>query len=175
MYGVDVRDRVIECPDLPQASVGAPAPLLLADEGRLLLAYDLERLPGAGAVVHVVDPVAQPTPAALVEFHRPRAVTLGPPGGETLPAHPLAARGLRWYAAQEVVHSSWIRQLERIDRAHPRHDPARFARLRHFVITFHDSTFECVAEGFAATICTGGRADALADMQRRIGIGAPSA
>jgi len=30
---------------------------------------------------------------------------------------------------------------------HDRHSPARYSALRHFIFTFHDSTFECVAEG----------------------------
>ena len=38
------------------------------------------------------------------------------------------------------------RQLERMNSVHALHNPERFSRLVHFVFSFHDSTFECVAD-----------------------------
>jgi len=32
------------------------------------------------------------------------------------------------------------------------HDPKRFEALAHYIFTFHDSTFECVAESFESTV-----------------------
>jgi hypothetical protein len=62
------------------------------------------------------------------------------------------SRGLAPYGEFEVVASSWIRSLERMNRVHPRHDAARFAELRHFIFTFHDKTFECVAKGVSVVV-----------------------
>ena len=73
----------------------------------------------------------------------------GPPNDETLHAHPLAAFGMSHYGAFEVRHSRWIEELRTMNRVHPHHNDARFDRLRHFIWAFHDSTFECLAEGFA--------------------------
>jgi hypothetical protein len=42
MYTVDRHDRVVELAEVPRPSVGAPLPVALADEGRLLLAYLLD-------------------------------------------------------------------------------------------------------------------------------------
>lgn len=42
MYAVDERDRVIELKDVPQSSVGAPLPVVLSDEFKILLAYIAE-------------------------------------------------------------------------------------------------------------------------------------
>ena len=39
MYSVDERDKVIELEEVPQSSVGAPLPLVLSDEHKILLAY----------------------------------------------------------------------------------------------------------------------------------------
>ncbi|HYE94937.1 MAG TPA: hypothetical protein VD962_01910, partial [Rubricoccaceae bacterium] len=61
----------------------------------------------------------------------------------------LAERGLDPYGVFEVERSSWIRSLERMNRVHPYHKPARFERLRHIVLTFHDTTFECVTSRFS--------------------------
>jgi hypothetical protein len=71
----------------------------------------------------------------------------GSPNDEAFHGHPLAERGLGPYGAYRVEDSSWIRRLERMNSVHPRHDPERFRALTHCVLSFHDSTFECVAEG----------------------------
>ncbi len=72
----------------------------------------------------------------------------GPPNDEAFAGHPLASRGLQPYGAFEVLASSWIRQLERMNAVHRHHDPEDFAVYRHIVLAFHDSTFECIAEGY---------------------------
>ena len=84
---------------------------------------------------------------AIVKFIGPRAHYFGSPSDETIRGHPLWELGLRPYGVFEVRKSSWIRALERMNRVHPNHNPSRFAALRHFVFTFHDNTFECVANG----------------------------
>jgi len=35
---------------------------------------------------------------------------------------------------------------------HEYHRPEAFAALTHFVFTFHDTTFECVARGFGIDV-----------------------
>ena len=94
-------------------------------------------------------------PAAIVRFTLPRASSFGPPNDEAFAGHPLAARGLEPYGAFEVKQPSWIRALERMNAVHANHEPEHFARFRHFVFTFHDTTFECVATGYACEIATG--------------------
>ncbi len=36
--------------------------------------------------------------------------------------------------------------MEQMNRVRPAHNASRFRSLGHFVFTFHDSTFECVAD-----------------------------
>jgi hypothetical protein len=84
----------------------------------------------------------------LVRFTRPIAHMFGPPNDEAFAGHPLAQRGLEPYSVFEVHQSSWIRALERMNSVHPRHRPEAYARYKHFVFAFHDSVFECIAEGF---------------------------
>jgi hypothetical protein len=38
---------------------------------------------------------------------------------------------------------------------HSYHKPETFDRLTHFVLGFHDSTFECLAENFSVKIVPG--------------------
>jgi hypothetical protein len=77
------------------------------------------------------------------------------PHDEALHGHPLSPRGLSHYDAYEVMESSWIRALERVNSVHERHDASRYRGLRHFILTFHDSTFECVARTFSVSIGPG--------------------
>jgi hypothetical protein len=163
MYSVDEKDTVVENIEVPQSSVGAPCPMILAGEHHLHLAYYLEdnSRPWDGTTVRVVGEQSAGEPVALVAFSHAKAHILGPPNDEAFRGHPLASRGLRPYRVFEVRDSSWIRHLERMNAVHPNHRPERFARFHHFIFAFHDTTFECVAESFALSTHTGSVADVL--------------
>ena len=154
MYQVDERDKVKEIKEAPQCDVGAPAPSIDASEHHLQLSYLMES-PDATwdpiASSFVANPGSQ-EPVAVIEFTMPYAHMFGPPNDEAFEGHPLAKRGLEPYGVYEVINSSWIRSLERMNSVHRYHDPERFTRYRHFIFAFHDSTFECIAEGFEISV-----------------------
>jgi hypothetical protein len=83
---------------------------------------------------------------AVVRFHVAHEVYLGGPNEEAFSGHPLFEVGLSGTEFAEVKKSPWIAALERRNRVHPDHDRERFVKLRHFILPFHDETFECVAE-----------------------------
>ncbi|HEX8103831.1 MAG TPA: hypothetical protein VF533_14540 [Solirubrobacteraceae bacterium] len=169
MYEVDARDRVVELEDVPQSSVGAPLPLVVADERTVQLAY-YASAPAPdwdGTHVRVVD-MGTEDPVILVEFERGHAWFHGPPNDEAFAGHPLASRGVRPYAAFRIDDSSWVRRLERMNSVHEHHDPEAFARLRHYVFAFHDSTFECVARSFTAVEVEGPLARVAEAMARSL-------
>lgn len=89
---------------------------------------------------------------AVIKFQHAFAHYFGPPNEDVLLGHPLRERGLDWYAGQEVIGSSWIRSLEVANRIHPHHKPERYSELRHFIFTFHDSTFECIAADYRVEV-----------------------
>jgi hypothetical protein len=138
MYTIDEQDKVVSLDAVPRHSPGAPMPLVLASDIGVVLAF--ETAPRGEEVV-------------ILKFVRPRAHYFGPPNDEALTGHPLARRGLKPYGVFEVIGSSWIRSLERMNQVHTQHDRSRFERLRHFVFTFHDDTFECVAEAVDTVAC----------------------
>lgn len=147
MYPVDAQDKVVPLEGLPQCSVGAPLPLVMGGELTLLVAYLLEERDPTwdGTISRIVDPQSDEDLVVIVRFLGHCAMMFGPPNDEAFSGHPLAARGLTPYGAFVIEGSSWIRQLEQMNRVHPYHRPERYSELRHFVLSFHDSTFECVA------------------------------
>ena len=170
MYSVDHKDRVVELHDAPQSSVGAPCPMIFAGEGYLQLAFFLQNTPAGwdGSTVRVVGEDTSGEPVALISFTHIYAHFFGPPNDEAFSGHPLASRGLRPYGVFEVQDSSWIRTLERMNSVHPYHRPKRFAELRHFIFAFHDTTFECIAHDFSASVREGSVAGVLADAFREL-------
>ena len=112
---------------------GAPAPLLFAEEHALVVSYwDKD------------EPPYHPTtaPITLVRFHGPRWHQFGPPTEDAMERHPL---GLESRTIYEVRDSSLIRRLAAIE-------PAQFENVNHYIMTFQDSTLECVAAGFHRSI-----------------------
>jgi hypothetical protein len=167
VYEIDELDRVIELSIAPQSDIGAPLPLVISDEHRLLLAYIVsERDPAwDGSYVTLVSPDSDGLPIAIVQFRRPSAHMFGPPNDEAFGGHPLASRGLSPYAVFEVEHSSWIRKQERMNSVHRSHNRERFlARRKHFIFAFHDSTFECIAEAFEISTIRGSMRSAATRM-----------
>jgi len=129
VYSIDDDVRVVSLDDLPWQETGAPMPFVVAKDNELFLAYETQ----SGDEI------------AVLKFVRPFAHSFGPPNDEALQGHPLAKAGLHAYGNFEVLNSPWAAALERMNRVHPSHDPRRFAALRHFAFTFHDTMFECLA------------------------------
>jgi hypothetical protein len=134
------NDTLTELESFPQMSVGAPCPMMLIDESSLVLAYYLD------SPLDQTDENNSPQDhCAIVKFSHAYAHYFGSPNDEALAGHPLASRGLQPYTQFSVAKSSWLTKLERMNSVHPYHESARFENLKHFIFTFHDSTFECVA------------------------------
>jgi hypothetical protein len=168
MYTVDGNDRVVELRDLPQSCIGAPLPVLLMDEYTLVLAscLELEGPPGwDGETARVVSPLTDDMQVALLRFSPYGPFMFGPPNDENIEDHPLGSRGLKAYGAYRVESSSWIRTLERMNSVHPEHNPRAYDDLIHYIFTFHDSTFECVARALELSQHRGPLKSAIPKMQ----------
>ncbi|HMI91006.1 MAG TPA: hypothetical protein VK509_06560 [Polyangiales bacterium] len=170
MYEVDNRDRVVELGGVPPSDAGAPLPAVVSDELNVLVAYIVERPDPSwdGTYATMVGRETGDQSIAIIRFRSPRAHLFGPPNDEAFSGHPLYARGLRPYSSAEVQASSWIRKLERMNSVHPSHRPERYASDRHFILAFHDSTFECIAEGFDVQYVHGTMRGALEYMAKLV-------
>ncbi len=166
MYNIDEKDKVVEIEGIPQSSIGAPIPFIMSDEYRIILAYYLEETPPDwdGTSVRIVGLSTIDEPIALVQFDRYKAYYFGPPNDEAFAGHPLASRGLGPYGFFEIENSSWIRQLENMNSVHPYHIPDKFYDLKHVIISFHGSIFECVCRDFRLSIKRGSILSLLPEM-----------
>jgi hypothetical protein len=111
------------------------AVLAVSDRGQAVLAVS----------AHLADPDQD---CVVFVWSHARAAIMGPPNDEAVEGHRLYSRGLSdllW--AGTVEQSEWIADLERRNRVHPGHDPARFAMLTHFILPLKEGTVEVVAEG----------------------------
>ncbi|PRY09333.1 hypothetical protein [Paraburkholderia sp. BL25I1N1] len=130
------EDEVVLLDSVPYPAEDAAEPFIVASDRRVILSYpiaesDFERF-------GPFDPDDDPFCAVLFPdavFHR-----LGPPGDADLEIHPLASQGLAGYSVHEVMNSSLVTELAAVASTSP--------ALRHFVITFQASTFECVASDY---------------------------
>lgn len=136
--------------DVPQSSVGAPLPSLVADEHTLFVCYLVQAYDPNwdGSTIQLMDLDSGSEPLAVLKVPQCRAHLFGPPNEEAIGGHRLVKLGLEPFSAFEVVNSAWIAELERANRVHPYHRASMFAALRHFIFTFHDSVLEFIAESY---------------------------
>ena len=144
MYPIDDRDAVVELSDTPKPRGGAPMPSIVADDGILLLSYFVPSEASADA--------GETLTAAILRFDLPLMHLFGPPNDEAIRGHSLWRRGLESYGTYRVDQSSLLRRLAAMNHVHPRNDPAAFDQFQHYIVTFEDSTFECIARSYEVSI-----------------------
>ncbi len=148
-YVVTGEDKVEEIEGVPQSSLGAPCPHVICGEQEVFLIYLAQEHSDKanGEKVRIVDGSSE-EPVVTIQFIEPYAHYLGPPNDESLRGHPLVERGLTPYSCSKVQSSSWIAALEKMNSVHPCHRKESFDGIGHYIFTFHDSVFECVADAF---------------------------
>lgn len=135
--------------------MGAPMPYLLQGEGTAFLAFYLRQTDAAwdGSYTTLMDPTSSTSgQVGVISWHGCAGALLTEPNDEGVAGHRLWNKGLRdiqSYSAGEVHNSRWITHLEQIARVHPLYNPNFPNKLRHYILLFHDSTLECVAEGYS--------------------------
>ncbi|MEO1529890.1 MAG: hypothetical protein AAFX06_31130 [Planctomycetota bacterium] len=165
VYQIDSKDQLLELEDLPVCSVGAPIPAVVGREHFTALCYVAAQPPADGwhgQSATLVDHNSSARPIVVVEFRICADVRFGWfPSEETCDHHPLATRGLAPYTAYEVRDSSWVRSLAKLEAGNRDH---ALKSKRHFILTFHDSTFECVSDSYTVRVIEGSIQSAMADV-----------
>lgn len=142
-----------------QWDTAAPMPHLFCADGRAFLLFYLKRPPSGPVTqpksVNTRDDA--PVKLGLIEFINSYSMLFGAPNDEGLDKHRLYEKGLDFYTAHEVRNSRWI-ESEKIG-SRP---------IRHYIFTFQDDTFECLAEGIRTETIHDSFPDALAKLSRRL-------
>ena len=92
---------------------------------------------------------------ALVCFDLCRDFKFGGVNDEALSGHPLYKKGLEPYQMHEVKNSSWIKEMNKMNSVHPYHSDKLFENNKHYIFTFHDNTFECIADNYSVQVFKG--------------------
>lgn len=121
-----------------QINVGAPEPIILSNESKLILAFYIDRVNSEKEEEEII----------LLNFKKFLKYRSGMPGNETISGHPYYKLGMDSFSFYELIDSDLIQELQSIASVHPNHNPNSWSNVHHYILTFHDSMFECVAEGF---------------------------
>lgn len=118
---------------VPEAAVSGPV-LLQSDQSTFLIFNAMKRHPSTESYTDAG--------LAICEFPGCRITKFGYPNDEAWSAIP-RTRGLS-YDVCEVANSEWDKETAALNRH--RFPDFTMRTKRHFLILFHDSSFECIAE-----------------------------
>jgi hypothetical protein len=132
---------------------GAPLPHVISSGHTTYLLYIIsDPDPDWDGTYITIKRPSQQDRIALVKWNKCEAYMFGGPNDEVIEGHRLWGKGLELYAAHTVANSQWLAALENINKVHRGYKPARWQALKHFLLFFHDETFECIAEGYTIEV-----------------------
>lgn len=150
MYKIGDKDSIEKLTDVPIMDVGAPLPIMMRNDSDLVLGYIVSSSSPKPYEKHV-EVIKGETGYgrfALIRFWRSIAGVSCLPPEDDIDKHPLSARGLRPYMAVKVNNSSWLHLTKEIYKIEDE-------KMNHFIFTFHDSSFECLARSYWVTVFEG--------------------
>lgn len=144
------KKELIEIESLFWMDTGAPSPQILSNDSELLhMFYALDE---NNEQYSEDDSVNYDEKVIFIKFKRCSKYTFGGPNDEALHGHPYYKLGLGRYAFYELKNSDYIKSLQEINKCHDRYNPKNWTNLKHYILTFHDNMFECIAEDFEINI-----------------------
>jgi hypothetical protein len=141
----------------PEAAVSAP--VVIQNDYCTVLTFN--------AVTILPDGARGKAGTAIVEFDLCSWTSFGYPNDEALAGHPLYGRGLAAYGVFEVHNSHWVRRMTEQNKvSFPNTEDSD---ERHFVFSFHDSTFECISRGIkTSSLSTAPYENTFSEISRKI-------
>lgn len=124
---------------VPEAAVSGG--LLLQTESSVYFLFNAMRVEPDGRRVEAGT--------AALRFEASLQSRFGYPDDSARRGHPVLARPDVGYGIYEVMNSSWLADVQRQYKV-------GFAGMRHFVVTLHDSTFECLARAVSLDVRSDG-------------------
>jgi hypothetical protein len=138
--------KLVEIKGLFEMDMGAPVPLVISNDNELFLTFYRDKF--SKREVPVERNTVYDEGVFVLNFKFYLSYRFGLPGNETIQGHPYYKLGLKPYSFFELKDSDFIGQLIKIERIHPYFNPEKWKVYKHYILTFHDNMFECIAEGF---------------------------
>ena len=138
--------KLIEIKGLFEMDYGSPSPTIVSNDNELFVAFYADKvntspIPQERNIIYDIGIFA-------LKFKHYLKYTFGQPGNETIQGHPYSKLGMESYSFYELENSDFIKSLQNIDKLHPSYNSEKWKAYKHFILTFHDNMFECIAKGF---------------------------
>jgi len=134
--------KLIEIIDQFHMDTGAPDPMVFSARNRTFIIF-------FGTITQ--DSEAPDIETVMIEFTGCVKSSLGSPNDEALHGHPYYALGLRSYGFYQLENSDLLKQIIEMQSVHSRFDAEKWTFYKHYIITFHDELFECIARSFTVS------------------------
>lgn len=113
--------------------------MVISSEYRLSICYNQAKASSyQNKIVTDADTEGKPDIVSILRFQQPSIWKFGDPDENGQPFHPLADLGLMDFYAFEVENSEWAHK-----------SITGTYTIKHFIVLFHDSTFEILADGYS--------------------------
>ncbi len=159
--------RVIEWS--PKWDTGAPMPQVFSNGHKIFLIYLIREGDSSdGTFTTLIDNTSDIAhPLALVEFDG-NTFRFGMANDEVFSGLPLWNKGLDAYSAHQIENSTWIDELKKINKVHPRYNEDSWIALKHFALLFHDEILEVIARDYTIEIFNTTFAQLAGEVARRM-------
>lgn len=132
--------ELVEITGLFEIETGATMPAIISTDTELFVTFHVGRLNGLDSAQYDLN--------FTISFNGCIKYTFGSPGNETIEGHPYSRLGMSSYSFYELRNSDLIKSLQEIDNIHPNANHGKWKSYKHYILTFHDNMFECVAKSF---------------------------
>lgn len=116
---------------------GAPSPIITSNDNEFCVCFYIDN--GDDNNLDI----------CILKFPHYLIYIFGMPSNETLHGHFYNKLGIESYAFYELIDSDLIKQLKDMDKCHPYYHSEKWKEYHHYIITFHDNMFECVAKSYS--------------------------
>jgi len=139
--------KLNEISGLLSIDVGAPTPTIISNDSNLYLMFYSNEEGGDTEELNERNSVYD-RGIYVLKFNLFLNYKFGIPSNEIIIGHPYSKLGLQPYSFYQLEDSDWIKELMKIDSVHPYYNKEKWASYKHYILTFHDNMFECVAKDF---------------------------
>lgn len=140
--------ELLEIKGIFEMDCGSPSPIIISNDNELIIAFYADKESSLSLSIPTERNMVHDTGIFALKFKRYLKYKFGLPGNETIQWHPYTKLGMKSFSFYELKDSNFIRELEDIEKKHPYYNSQKWNLYKHYILTFHDNMFECIAQDF---------------------------